>query len=188
MATNVALLIWGQLSFILGVGGNVFVLYATFIHNTIKLDKMSIWVIKNLAAVDLLNCIFIMAPAIVNQYSEGTWAFGTGLCYAHAINFYSFVVSNLFLINIFSIHKLMRCKYPLRHLTCSRRKKILVSSSTVMFTLSLMVWQTVAISKIKLYVLIEDNKMAPLRTCHAGIPQTSNNNASIIIALIVATI
>ena len=182
---NVTLLIWVQLTLILGISGNVFVLYATIIHNAIKLDKMSIWIIKNLAVVDICNCIFIVVPAIANQYSEGTWVFGSDLCYAHAINFYSFVVANVFLINIFSINKLMRCKYPLRNFNCSRRQKILVSLSTVIFSLSLMIWQMVAISKIKLYVLIEEDMMTPLRTCHAGIPQTSNN-PGIIIALIVA--
>ena len=185
---NVTLLIWVQLSFILGICGNFIVLYATIFHNAIKLDKMSIWIIKNLAVVDICNCIFIVLPAIANQFSEGTWVFGTNLCYVHAINFYSFVVANVFLINILSINKLMRCIYPLRNFTCSRRQKTLVSSLTVMFSLSLMIWQIVALFKLKLYVLIEDNKMTPLKTCRAETPKTSHYNAGIIIGLIAALI
>ena len=83
MAMNFALLIWGQISLILGVCGNSFVLYATIFHNAIKLDKISTWIIKNLAIVDLCSCIFVIVPAIANQYSEGKWMFGSGLCYAY---------------------------------------------------------------------------------------------------------
>ena len=34
-------IVWGTISFTLGMMGNVFVLYATIVHNAIKLDKMS---------------------------------------------------------------------------------------------------------------------------------------------------
>ena len=188
MAMNVTLLIWGQLSFILGMCGNVFVLYATIFHNAIKLDKMSIWIIKNLAVADLCNCIFVVVPAITLLYAEGKWVFGPGICYANAINFYTFVVANAFLINLFSINKLMRCKYPLRNFNCSRREKILVSLCTVMFSVSLMVWQIVALSKWN-GKLTEDNKMSPLKTCLAEFSQTSDYDAStIVIALIIASI
>ena len=185
MALNVTLLIWGQLSFILGICGNAFVLYATIFHNAIKLDKMSIWIIKNLAVMDLCNCIFIVVPVVAVLYSEGAWLFGPGMCYAYGVYIYTFILANAFLINIFTINKLMRCKYPLRNFNCSRRQRVLLSLCAVIFSCSLMIWQIVALSKFDLYVLTEDNKITPLKTCTKEISETSYD-ASIIITLILA--
>ena len=186
MISNVTLLIWGQLSFILGVGGNVFVLYATIFHNAIKLDKMSIWVIKNLAVVDLCNCIFVVVPAIANQYSDGKWVFGSGTCYAYAINLFTFLVANGFLINVLSINKLVRCKYPLRNVNCSSRQRISVSLFTVMFSLSMIIWQIFALSE-ELFRVIQEDKMTPLKTCTTWTSERSHN-ASIIISFILVTV
>ena len=179
---NLAMLIWGQLSFILGVGGNVFVLYATIFHNAIKLDKMSIWIIKNLAVTDLCNCFFVIVPAISNQYSEGKWVFGSGTCYAYAINLYTFLVANGFLINVLSTNKLMRCKYPVRNFNCSRRQRLSVSLFTVMSSLSMIIWQIFALSE-ELFSLIQENKMIPLKTCTTWTSERSHH-VSIIISLI----
>ena len=181
MAMNVTQLIWGQLSFILGVCGNVFVLYATIIHNAIKLDKMSTWIIKNLAVVDLCNCIFVIVPAIANQYSDGKWVFGWGTCYAYAVNVYTFIVSNAFLINVFSINKLMRCMYPLRNFNCTRFQRILVTFCTVIFGSSIVVGHIVPLSK-NFYIVRKDEEETPLLTCTPGVSPTSYNTG-IIIAL-----
>ena len=183
MAVNVALLIWGQLSFILGICGNVFVLYATIFHNAIKLDKMSIWIIKNLAVVDLCNCFFVLVPAISNQYSEGKWFFGSGTCYVYAVNVYTFLVANAFLINVLSINKLMRCKYPLRNVNSSKRQRILVSLCTVIFSFSLMIWNIVALSR-DLFSLIENDEMTSLKTCTTR----KSKGTSIIFCFILATV
>ena len=56
---------WEQICFILGVSGNVFVLYATIAHKAIKLDKMSIWIIKNLAVADIGNCVLVLLPILL---------------------------------------------------------------------------------------------------------------------------
>ena len=186
MALNVALLIWGKLSFILGVSGNVFVLYATIFHNVIKLDKMSIWIIKNLAVVDLCNCIFTVVPAIAVLYSEGKWVFGPDMCYAYAVNVFKFLVANVFLINVFSINKLVRCKYPLRNLNCSRGRKILVSLCTTIFSFSIIISQIVALSNGNLG-LVQDDEITPLNTCTTGKSEKSHR-VSILISFIIATV
>ena len=61
---------WVQISFILGVSGNVFVLYATIAHKAIKLDKMSIWIIKNLAVADIGNCVLVLLPILLIQHGK----------------------------------------------------------------------------------------------------------------------
>ena len=187
---NLAMLIWSLLSFILGVCGNVFVLYATIIYNAIKLDKMSIWIIKNLAVVDLCNCVFVVVPAIAVLYCEGKWVFGPAMCYAFAIYVFTFVVANAFLINLLSnsINKLMRCVYPLRNFNCSRRQRILVSLSTVIFSLSIIISHIILLSNSKFYVLTKGYKITPLKTCFAEFPKTPYLNVSVLIGLTISLI
>ena len=191
MATNIALLIWVQVSLIVGVSGNVFVLYATIFHNAIKLDEMSIWIIKNLAVADFCSCIFVAVPAIANLYSEGEWVFGSGLCYAHAIIVFSPVTANAVLVNILSLNKLMRCMYPLTYLNCSRLSKTLVSLFTVIISSIPMAWNVVALSNRAFsYVLIRinDEHITALRTCTAYFLDTNTVTKTTRIVVSVATV
>lgn len=48
-------LIWCHSSLFLGLLGNTYVLHATIAHRAIKLDKLSVWIIQNLAVTDLVN-------------------------------------------------------------------------------------------------------------------------------------
>ena len=128
---------WGLISFILGVTGNIFILYATNAHNAIKLDKMSIWIIKNLAVADFCNCVLIIFPILLNQFGkvdgliiyEETFNVIMG-CYR-----YLFFVANLFLVNILSLNKLLRCIFPLRNLVATRRQKNMVTITTVIISI-----------------------------------------------------
>ena len=118
---------FGQISLILGISGNLFVLYASILHNVIKLDKMSIWIIKNLSVADIGNCLFVLAPNLVTMYSERRWIFGRQFCYVNASYRFSFFVANLILVNLLSFNKLIRCIYPLRNLHPSTRQRILLT-------------------------------------------------------------
>ena len=176
-------LIWGHISFILGICGNVFVLYATIFHNAIKLDKMSIWIIKNLAVVDLCNCIFIVFPVIAKHFSEGKWIFGSGLCYIHAIIQHTFIGANLALVNFISLNKLLRCKYPLRNLSPSRFQKILVTTLSLLVSSIPIVWLTTGLDQ-GLMLLNQQDLLVPGNTCIADIVQnkTSHVGTSRIVA------
>jgi hypothetical protein len=135
MTMYVALLIFGQLCLLLGISGNIFVLYATIAHKAIKLDTMSTWIIKNLAVVDLCNCVIVLIPAIVTHYAEGKWVLGRELCYFHASQRFTYAVANLVLINFLSANKLRRCIYPLRNLHPSRIQKNLMTILTAVISL-----------------------------------------------------
>ena len=123
---------WGQICFSLGVLGNVFTIYATTAHNAIKLDKMSIWIIKNLAVVDICNCFLVVFPILLNQY----WKINGLIIYGATFNEilghyrYLFLVANLFLVNILSLNKLLRCLFPLRNLFPTRCQKNIVTIAT----------------------------------------------------------
>ena len=147
MAKNIGLLIWGQFTILLGVLGNVFVLYATIVHEAIKLDEMSIWIVNNLAVADLGNCIFLVVPNMVNIYTGGKWVFGSGLCYAHAVSRLSFLMANVVLVNLFSLNKLRRCTDPLRNLDPSKRQKVLVTMITLLTSIIPPLWIAIGLSK-----------------------------------------
>ena len=147
MIMNVVLLIWDKVCFILGISGNVFVLYATVAHKAIKLDTMSTWIIKNLAVVDMCNCVFIVIPDIAVQYEDDKWVFGAHLCYLYAINQYTFMIANIVLINLFSFNRLFRCKYPLRNINPTRFQRVTVPLLTLLICSSVMLWTTIGIEK-----------------------------------------
>ena len=69
-------LLWSNLSLILGITGNSYVLCATTRHKAINLDKISIWAIQQLSVVDLANCILVLVPITTVLYADETWFLG----------------------------------------------------------------------------------------------------------------
>ena len=127
---------WGQVCFILGSLGNIYVLYATIAHNAIKLDKMSIWIIQNLAVADICNCVLVLLPILITQYGKlcKIRIFGEKLYTFLGCYRYTFVVVNLYLVNMLSLNKLMRCVDPLRNLDSTWRQRKTVTAVTVFLT------------------------------------------------------
>ena len=134
---------WGQISFILGLSGNVFVLYATILHNAIKLDKMSVWIVKNLAVADICNCLLLLLPILLTQYGKllGTLLFEEWFYIVMSCYMYLFFAANIFLVNFLSVNKLIRCMFPLRNLYCSRRERLTVTVVTILSSSVTLVWQ-----------------------------------------------
>ena len=133
---------WGQICFILGVLGNVFTLYATIAHNAIKLDKMSIWIIKNLAVADICNCFLVILPILLSQYGKINGSIIVGKTFNKALKFYkyNFFVANLILVNALSLNKLLRCVFPLRNFVTTKRKRIMVSMTVAFFSTLPTIW------------------------------------------------
>ena len=126
--------VWGQISLFLGVFGNSFVLYATTVHNAIKLDKMSVWIIQNLAVADICNCVLVLLPILLNQYEKlnQTSIFETNYYSVMGCYRLTFFAANLFLVNILSFNKVLRCIFPLRNLNSTRRQRIFMTVITVL--------------------------------------------------------
>ena len=61
-------LIWCHVCFAAGLLGNSWLLFATIRHRALKLDKISIWTIQNMAVVDLVSCFALLLPAMIVQY------------------------------------------------------------------------------------------------------------------------
>jgi len=93
---------------------------------------MGVWIINNLAVADICNCVLVLLPTLLTQYGKLSRSlifrekfydvFG---CYK-----YIFLVSNLILVNILSLNKLMRCLFPLNNLDSKKRNRIFVTLLT----------------------------------------------------------
>ncbi|KAL5259056.1 hypothetical protein ACHWQZ_G009509 [Mnemiopsis leidyi] len=132
--------IWCHVSFILGLVGNIFVLFSTTSHRAIKLDKLSVWIIQNLAVSDIGNTVLILVPVITSFYANKTWILGDTFCEIMFLYKYIFTVANVILINALSLNKMMRCLFPLRILNSSRGQRVAVSVFTMVGSLILPVW------------------------------------------------
>ena len=77
----VPLWIYCFLILVLGVIGNLLVIYSTFRYNSIRLDRISLLLVQNLAIADFIYVILITLPVLVT-YSAGGWVLGEGWCWA----------------------------------------------------------------------------------------------------------
>lgn len=106
----------------------------------IKLDKLSVWIIQNLAAWDLANTILLLVPVIGSLYAHSTWPFSHPFCQVMFVYKYMGCVANGILINALALNKLLRCLFPLRIRTISHAHRAAVSTLTVCGTLLLPIW------------------------------------------------
>ena len=115
-----ALIAWCSLALLLGIVGNIIILHATIRHSAIKLDALSVTLIKNIAVSDLGLSLFAVHPSLVSLIWK-KWPYGTFLCHAfHYLQLPSFLSSNL-LICALHISKLTTLLSPLRALARSKR-------------------------------------------------------------------
>ena len=122
---------WQQTCFILGVIGNIYLLHSMNVNKAVKLDKMSLWIINNLAVVDIANCFFILLPILIIQYGRiNRHFFGKSFFNYWTPWCYSFFIANSILAMALSLNKLIRCVFPLRNLNTSLRHKFAVTAIT----------------------------------------------------------
>lgn len=100
--------------------GNSIILLAAVRCNTIRLDRISLVLIKNIALSDIAMGIFGVHPTLASLV-QGTWPYGPLLC-----NFFHFMQipvykSGVLLICGFHLSKLHLIVYPLRSVTRTRR-------------------------------------------------------------------
>ena len=127
--------IWCHTSLLLGLLGNSYVLHATIVYKAIKLDKLSVWIIQNLAVSDLISSVIVLIPVLISLYADSSWVLGDTFCKISFGYKYVGIVANMALINILSFNKLARCLFPLKTLHCSRTQKKIVTVTTVILSL-----------------------------------------------------
>ena len=124
-----------SLVILLDLVGNSFVLFATIAHSAIKLDKMCVWIIQNLAVVDIANAVMVLTPAAISFFTGNVWVLGSFICKLLFGYKYSFYMGNIFFINFLALNKLLRCLFPLRNLLSSFRQRLAVTITTLVIML-----------------------------------------------------
>ena len=127
--------VYTTLVIVLDLTGNGFVIFATVARNAIKLDKMSVWIIQNLAVVDIANAIFVFIPVATTYFTDGIWMLGPFICKLIFGYKYIFAIGNIYLIIFLSLNKLIRCLFPLRNLVSTRRQRLSVTFTVLVLML-----------------------------------------------------
>ena len=114
------LITWSSLALLVNLVGNITILLATVRYKAIKLDRVSVALIKNIAISDILMGLNTIFPILVSLMADG-WIFGDYLCsIQHFLKVPIFISAEL-LICAMHISKLMCLAFPLRAINRKRR-------------------------------------------------------------------
>ncbi|KAL5250966.1 hypothetical protein ACHWQZ_G016633 [Mnemiopsis leidyi] len=113
---------WSIFSIILSLLGNTTVLVSSVCYKAIKLDKVSVVLIENIAVADLGETLFVILPTTWSLLTDQRTVFsffthdslGKVLCYAVAHLQFLFPLASLFMICALNINKLVCLTSPLR--------------------------------------------------------------------------
>lgn len=163
-------LIWYNLCFILGLVANGWLLVATVRYRALQLDKISVWIVQNMAVLDIASCFALLLPMMIVQYgvlqavgpSEFYRAFSiygherssrpfmnntespgwvpSALCEAIAIYEYSFLAGNAALMSMLVVNKLTRCMFPFRNTNPGRKQLAAITLLVSVFSVSPAAW------------------------------------------------
>lgn len=156
---------WSFLTLLFTILGNSFVLYATIRHSAIKLDKLSVWIIQNLAVADLANGVINLLPVLFNTAMGNYWALGIPLCMFNAYTHEAPMIANAYFINMLQCNKIYRCLFPLRSLEVTKRQKLI--STTIVGVASLALYNIhVMVGGKILYLYIETVSLCDKKLVH----------------------
>jgi hypothetical protein len=96
---------------IFGLLGNGTVLYSSIRYNSIRLDKISLIFVKNLAVADILYTIFAIFPNFVT-FSARRWVLGKGWCFVSAQLSFIPGYANIFIVLCITLYKLVMVMSP----------------------------------------------------------------------------
>ena len=108
-----------------GILGNGTVLYSSLRYNAIRLDRVSVVLIQNLAVADVLYTITNIIPRLIT-YITGKWVLGTVYCFISA--HFSFILgsANAFIVLLITSYRLLLVTRPLAYVTLCSAKLALV--------------------------------------------------------------
>ena len=94
-----------------GILGNGTVLYSSIRYNSIRLDKISLIFVKNLAAADILYTIFAIFPNFIT-FSAREWVLGDGWCFISAQLSFIPGFANIFLVLSITLYRVVLVVSP----------------------------------------------------------------------------
>ena len=122
-STRVFLIVYNIIVITLGLCGNGFVLYGSIRHRAIRMDKISVLFVENLAFSDIIITIVYYVPMLVTLIKE-RWVFGKALCFLSAFYFTNVpFINELLLIGTISLYRMwvlkkapgQRERIPIKH-------------------------------------------------------------------------
>eukprot|EP00116_Pleurobrachia_bachei_P002474 sb/3462736/ len=94
-----------------GILGNGVVLYSSLRYNAIKLDKVSLVFVRNLALADILYAVFTVVPSFV-AYASRDWVLGPVYCFVSAqLSLFPGLVNSL-LVMVIALYRLVLLYSP----------------------------------------------------------------------------
>ena len=107
------LIFWSLLNFLLSLSGNTLVLVSSIKYHAIKLDEVSVILIRYLAVADLMNCVPKSLTSVLGLILK-RWVLGSFLCASSMIIHSITAIVSMFLICALNVNKTMSLKFPLQ--------------------------------------------------------------------------
>lgn len=118
--------IYALFALIFGVGGNMIVILATLKYTVFSLDSITMVFVRHLAIADILYIVIRVFPSITVHFARG-WVMGKVLCFLSANTVTISTIASMHFILTVSIHRLLRCLFPLRFSLSVRNKATILA-------------------------------------------------------------
>ena len=120
------LIFWSLLTAVVSLAGNSVILIGTIKHNAIKLDQLSLVLIKNLAVSDIFNTLFTVLPGVVTLYT-GRALFEDNIIFCAILSYVQFIfpIFNSLIICALTLNKLLILLKPLRAMSSGERDHVI---------------------------------------------------------------
>ena len=105
--------IWTFLMLVIGMSGNLTVIYGSIRHSALKLDQALLIFIHNLAVADIIYQVVYVFPALVT-FTARQWVLGDVWCYIEAHGTHLPGIANSLLILAITLHRLLLFSFPTR--------------------------------------------------------------------------
>ncbi|XP_063675857.1 C-X-C chemokine receptor type 1-like [Bolinopsis microptera] len=119
---------WCVLVLVMNLAGNSIILLSTIRYRAIRLDRVSVLLIKNIAVSDILLAVFAVHPTLVSLIWD-KWPYGTFLCSMFASLGNLCAISGILLVCAMHISKLLSLLYPLHSIGRTTRSGHRISIS-----------------------------------------------------------
>ncbi|KAL5263231.1 hypothetical protein ACHWQZ_G008572 [Mnemiopsis leidyi] len=106
-----------------GLLGNGTVLYSSIRYNSIRLDKISLIFVKNLAAADIFYTIFAIFPNFIT-FSARRWVLGPGWCFVSAQLSFIPGLANILIVLCITLYRLILVVSPFQITRCHTARAI----------------------------------------------------------------
>lgn len=96
---------------IVGICGNLFVLYASRVHKALKIDKTSVIFLESLAVSDVILSLVVYLPSAVTIVA-GKWILGQEFCYFSKVATISATYNETLVIALMSVYRVWMLRKP----------------------------------------------------------------------------